>query len=159
MRACLVKPLLLCILVTAGCSTILPDRNTSIIKEYFEGWANKGSVDTLELLVSENVAVRHPQTVVEGRTNYRNNMTAFRTAFPDLRFEVHDILEQGGRAHARWTFTGTHKGAFMGKPASGKQVRVTGMSLFRIENGKIQEIWVNMDRLALMQQLGIIEVP
>jgi steroid delta-isomerase-like uncharacterized protein len=81
-------------------------------------------------------------------------MADFHAAFPDLHFRVEDCVAQGDRVLARWRLTGTQRGDFQGHPASGKAATVAGMSLFRLEGGKIQEIWVNMDRLGMQQQLG-----
>jgi predicted ester cyclase len=56
----------------------------------------------------------------------------------------------------RWTATGTRQGEFMGMPPTGKPVRFSGIYIYRIAGGRIAEIWVSLDALGLMQQLGAI---
>lgn len=69
-----------------------------------------------------------------------------RTAFPDLRFTIHDEIAEADKVVIRWTVTGTQHGEFFGHLASGRRIDVSGINIFRIAGGKIQEIWVNMDR-------------
>ena len=80
----------------------------------------------------------------------------FRAAVPDLRCTIEDLLVVGDKVTARLTFTGTHTGPFMGKPATGHQVKFLAIDVLRIENGKIVEDWHLEDNLALMQQLGVV---
>jgi steroid delta-isomerase-like uncharacterized protein len=81
-------------------------------------------------------------------------MLAFHKAFPDARYTVEDRLAEGDRVAVRWTLRATQSGDYLGHPATGKSFAVTGTSTFRIAQGKIQEIVVNMDRLGMMEQLG-----
>lgn len=60
---------------------------------------------------------------------------------------------------SRWTATGTHRGDFMGHPASGRQFSISGISIYRLRDGKIAEGWVNDDSLGMLQQLGLLVVP
>ena len=80
-------------------------------------------------------------------------------AFPDGRTTTDDLVAEGDKVVERFTFVGTQKGDFMGIPASGKQVRVTGMSIFRIANGKIVEHWGENDAMGLLMQLGVLPAP
>ena len=59
----------------------------------------------------------------------------------------------------RWTLRGTHQGELGDIPATGKQVTQSGMSIFRLDNARIVEVWVLADNMSLMQQLGVIPVP
>jgi predicted ester cyclase len=59
----------------------------------------------------------------------------------------------------RFTFRGTHHGDFMGIPPTGRTVAVPGLIVYRIANGKIAEHWIQMDNMALMQQLGVMSQP
>jgi steroid delta-isomerase-like uncharacterized protein len=84
---------------------------------------------------------------------------ASRTAFPDLQLSVNDQVAEGDRVAARWTVTGTHKGEYYGIPATGKQVGHSGTAFYRLENGRIAEVWLLSDTMGLMQQLGVIPAP
>ncbi|HKY52786.1 MAG TPA: ester cyclase, partial [Anaerolineales bacterium] len=78
-------------------------------------------------------------------------------AFPDLRMDVEDVIESGDKAVARVRVTGTHKGEFMGIPATGKSTAVNLIDITRFgDDGLAHEHWGVVDQLALMQQLGVI---
>jgi len=77
-------------------------------------------------------------------------------AFPDLALTADDVIVEGDMAVKRWTVRGTHKGDWMGIPATGKEITITGNNIFRIANGKIVECWAQSDALGMMQQLGVI---
>jgi steroid delta-isomerase-like uncharacterized protein len=79
------------------------------------------------------------------------------SAFPDLRMSVEDVFSSGAKAVARVRFTGTHKGEFMGMPATGKKVDVSLIDMFLFgDDGLVREHWGVIDALAMMQQLGAI---
>ena len=81
------------------------------------------------------------------------------TAFPDLHFTIEDQIAEGDRVVTRFTARGTHQGAFIGIPPTGKQGVVTGTGIDRFANGKIVEAWFNSDDLGLLQQLGVVPSP
>jgi hypothetical protein len=78
-------------------------------------------------------------------------------AFPDMHMHVEDIVADGGKVVARVRYTGTHRGEFMGMPATGKGVDANLIDIFAIgDDGLVHEHWGVMDSLAMMQQLGAI---
>jgi steroid delta-isomerase-like uncharacterized protein len=77
-------------------------------------------------------------------------------AFPDTRMVIEDQVVKGDEVVTRWTATGTHKGELMGMPPSGKHVRVAGITIDRLEGGKIVEYWSSFDQLGMLRQLGAI---
>ena len=83
----------------------------------------------------------------------------FRTAFPDFRVTNDDIIAAADRAILRWSAHGTHQAELAGIPPTGKPVKVTGIDILRIANGKIVERWAEDNGLELMQQLGVIPSP
>ncbi|HII81470.1 MAG TPA: ester cyclase [Methanosarcina sp.] len=86
-------------------------------------------------------------------------ITSCRAAFEHLNVTIEDMVAEGDRVTARFTAHGIHKGDFMGLPATGKQITMTGIEIFRIKEGKIVELWGEANLLGLMQQLGIFPVP
>lgn len=144
-------------LLFSSCATHtggLARRNGKIVRRYFEEWANHGSTRAADELIATNLVLRHPHVTVNGLESYKQGMASFHAAFPDLHFTVEDEVTEGGKVLVRWTVSGMQRGEFQGRPASGKKINVAGMSLFRIQGGIIQEIWVNMDRLGFQEQLG-----
>jgi steroid delta-isomerase-like uncharacterized protein len=82
-----------------------------------------------------------------------------RAAFPDGRTTIDDIIAEGDKVVVRATMKGTHKGEFMGIPATGKQVTISGIDVTRFVNGKSTEHWGQWDTLGMMQQVGVVPPP
>jgi steroid delta-isomerase-like uncharacterized protein len=80
----------------------------------------------------------------------------FRQGFPDVVSTIEDIIAEGDKVVARWRSRATHRGEYMGTPASGKEVQFTGISIYRIEEGKIAQSWTVEDQLGLMAQIGAV---
>ena len=75
--------------------------------------------------------------------------------YPDLEYNIEELLAaEGDRIACRWNWTGTHRGEDLGMPPTGKRVTVRGISIFRLRDGKIAEVWVVRNDLPLLQQLG-----
>jgi predicted ester cyclase len=81
------------------------------------------------------------------------------TAFPDLHVTIHDQVAEGDRVVTHKSFHGTHQGPFMGVAPTGRQIEFAVIDILRLENDKVVEHWAVQDRLALMQQLGMLPVP
>jgi predicted ester cyclase len=94
-----------------------------------------------------------------GPEGFKQVMGMFFQAFPDVHETAEDIIAEGDRVAVRGYFTGTHNGEFMNIPATGKQIKVAYIAMYRLENGKVVENWVQMDLLGMMQQLGVIPTP
>ena len=77
-------------------------------------------------------------------------------AFPDFHLEVEDLFAEGGKVALRYRWSGTHKGALMGIPATGKQVMASGIVICRIAMGKIAELWDHVDTLGILRQIGVV---
>jgi steroid delta-isomerase-like uncharacterized protein len=89
---------------------------------------------------------------------YRAFMSALLAAFPDSNFVVDDVIAEGDKVAVRHRLLGTHQAAFQGVPATGRQIEIGGIVIFRIENGKVVEAWLNADIMGMMQQLGVVPV-
>ena len=83
----------------------------------------------------------------------------FVEAFPDLRLTVEDIFSVGEKVAARVAFHGTHRSEFQGIPPTSKEVAFSSIEVNRVVGGKVEEHWVELDLLGLMQQLGILPEP
>ena len=81
------------------------------------------------------------------------------SAFPDVHMTIDDLVGEGDKVAVRFTVTGTHKGRFMGMPASNKKLKMWSIQIDRIANGKFVEGWERTDTLGLMQQLGLTAKP
>ena len=86
--------------------------------------------------------LRNPPAVIGNLADYKKGMAGFHAAFPDLHFTVNDQVAEGDKVVIRWTLRGTQTSDYLGHPPFRKTMAVTGVSLFRIAGGKIQEIHV-----------------
>jgi predicted ester cyclase len=82
-----------------------------------------------------------------------------RTAFPELYFTIEDLVAEGDKVTARFTMSATHRDELWGIVPTGKQLTITVMEIYHILEGKIEEQWVILDALGMMQQLGAILEP
>jgi len=135
------------------------EENKAIVRRYRE-IHNSNDLAGLDQIVDANI-VSHSGVPgmppgLEGGKMVHN---MFLSAFPDSQVTTDDLIADGDEVVERFTFRGTNKGSFMGTPPTGKQVTATGMSVFRIANGKIVEHWGENDALGVMQQLGLVPVP
>jgi predicted ester cyclase len=92
-----------------------------------------------------------PEAGAEGQ---KQIAAAFRSAFPDLTWEIDFVLADGDLVAGRWTATGTHEASWAGVEPTGRSMRFSGINVFRFADGKVVEIWNHRDDLGLMQQLG-----
>ena len=83
----------------------------------------------------------------------RGFVEAILTAFPDIRYSIDDSLNEGGRVAVRWSAVATHTGDLLGMAPTGKSVSIIGMTIFRVENDQIVELWDVWDEAGLLRQL------
>jgi steroid delta-isomerase-like uncharacterized protein len=89
----------------------------------------------------------------------KQHIAFFEAAFPGYVLDLEDMVAEGDKVAVRTTFRGKHLGEFNGIPATGKEVSIPIMLIYRLEHGKIVEHWMNADSLGLLQQVGAIPVP
>lgn len=143
--------------MTAPAST---QQNKAIVSRYLDQAVSGGDPSAIERLVSREVVFTSPYTPepIRGIEGFKQMIAMLHTAFPDLRIRESGSLAEGDTVASRWTATGTHRGDFMGHAPSGRQFSITGMSVYRLRDGKIEEGWVNDDSLGMLQQLGLLPV-
>ena len=133
------------------------EANKAIARRVFEEVLNQGKLDLVdEIFATDYVAQFPPNPDILGPEGFKQVATMFRTAFPDIHYAIENQIAEGDMVATRWAVTGTHKGELMGIPPTGVQATSTGISIYRIANGLIEEDWTNVDFLGLMQQLGVI---
>ena len=125
-----------------------------LVDEAFQG----GRLEVVDELVDQNYEGHDPGSpeVIRGPEGVKQLIQGYRTAFPDLRITVEDQLAEGDKVATRWSARGTHQGELFGVPPTGKESRVSGITIDRISGGKIVESHDNWDTFGLLQQLGAI---
>jgi predicted ester cyclase len=139
------------------------EANKALVRRYRE-LHNTDQLDKLEEVLSADFRPHAtlPGIPWNGIESARQVHIMTKSVFPDVYVETNDLLAEGDLVVERWTQTMTHTGTpfFIGNiPASGKAVRTTGISIYRMANGKIVEHWADMDFLGVMVQVGAITTP
>jgi predicted ester cyclase len=131
----------------------------ALVRGFFEE-ASKGKAVTFaaidKLFVTEYVEHGGSGEAARGIKNYKQSMSEFYSAVPDVHVAINDMVVEGDKVAARFTLSGTHKGEFMGAPPTGKKVTIEEIGIIRIVGGKFVESWMRYDTLGLMQQLGLV---
>ncbi len=137
------------------------EQNKVLIVRFVEELFNRGNMGIVGEIFAPDF-IEHeqlPPGIPNGREGVKVLTTMLRSAFPDFKATIDDILAEGDKVVIRMTWSGTHKGEFMGVPATGKRVSFGVIDIIRITNGKLVEHWGQMDSMSLMQQLGAIPAP
>ena len=131
------------------------EENKAIIRRYFEELFNQGNLSVADEIIAEGYQSTLPG-VGPGPDGQKQFYQMYQAAFPNLHFTIEDMIAEGDKVVTRWTARATHQGEFQGIAPTGKQVTVSGISIDRIADGKMQETWTNYDQLGMLQQLGVI---
>lgn len=130
------------------------------IKMYTNVWddiINKRMLDKFnDSNFTKNVVMHASPTNVVGIDSARAYYANYLTGFSDVSFTIKDVFGMANKLVKHWNFKGTHTGIFFGIPATNKKVDIDGVTLVRMENGKIAEERDFLDNLEFMQQLGLI---
>ena len=135
--------------------------NTSyekIIQRYFDEVWNQGRLEVLDEIIAPDYINHSPglPDPLPGPVGLKPIVAAMREAFPDLHYEVHDLVVGEGKVAVRCTLTGTHQGDFFGIAPTGRPVRASQFQIEYIRDGQIVEHWRQTDDLGLRQQLGLL---
>jgi steroid delta-isomerase-like uncharacterized protein len=134
--------------------------NEQLFTRYFDECANGGNFDLLDEIFASDYQHHDPANPdprpVVGPQGVRDHLVSLKGGFPDLVFEVEDMISDGDQIIIRWTARGTNTGDYFGMPPTGKSIEITGMNTWRTRDGKAVEGWVNRDDMGLLQQLGVI---
>lgn len=136
----------------------MSEANKALVRRLHAEVFNKGDVSVVDELYAPDF-IAHGSALappVRGLESVKRSVAFFHAAFPDIHYTVEVILAEGDKVATRFTFRGTHQGEFLGVAPTGKQIQETGIDIFRIVDGKLQECWVNWDALSLLQQLGAL---
>jgi len=134
--------------------------NAAVIGRFIEEVINQGNLAAADEIVEENFVELDPLPGQrQGREGLKEVIAMMRTAFPDIHWVADETIAAGEKVVTRFTWTGTHRGPFLGIPATGKHITVKGVVIDRISNGRMADSRILMDSLGMMQQLGVIPTP
>jgi steroid delta-isomerase-like uncharacterized protein len=138
------------------------DDPKQLINRFVEDLWNERRLDTADAIFA-NHCITHQlrsgvpvEAVPRGPQAIKEHVAGWIASFPDLRFSVEQMLCEGDRVMTQLLMEGTHQGAWMGIPASGKKVQIRMFTVHRVSHGKIVEDWVLVESLGVFQQLGVV---
>lgn len=130
---------------------------SDLIRRLYETWSQEDLTNLDSLIAEKYTIFSDPGDPWEGQTldrdTYRKRLLHAREAFPDLVFEITQIIHENDRVAVIWKASGTHSGDMRGLPATGKRLSFSGQTFYLIENGKAAGHWQVIDRLGFIQQL------
>jgi predicted ester cyclase len=125
---------------------VFVEENKAVVRrEQQELWNHTGDLHAADELFAADQAEAAKQEAAD-----------FRGGFPDVISTIEDIIAEGDKVVARWRSRATHQGNYMGIPPTGNRVEFTGISVYRIEGGKIAQSWTVEDQFGLMAQIGAV---
>jgi steroid delta-isomerase-like uncharacterized protein len=131
--------------------------NKKVIQAFMDDVLNEGRLERANDLVKEDFVELDPLPGQEqGREGLKAVVHALRVAFPDMHWVQKEMVAEDQKVVTRFVWTGTHRGVFLGIPATGKSVEVKGVVIDLLEDGRMSESRILMDTMGLMQQLGVI---
>jgi steroid delta-isomerase-like uncharacterized protein len=130
----------------------MSEENKALVRGSWE----MDSPDDLDEFYPPDVVWHMPEQDLRGIEEAKQFVSSFMEAFPDISFNVEDLIAEGDKVVSRYTGRGTHQGETEDfGPPTGKQLEVEGITIHRIEDGKIAEEWNQYDNLSILQQLGL----
>ncbi len=133
------------------------EENKAIVRRHMDEVWSKGNLHVIDEIFATDFFSHGRQE--RGVAGLKQTIAAQRTAFPDLQITVEDMIAEGDKVVSRRTMRGTPTGEFHGIAPTDKQTASSSIAIFRIDDGKIKEIWQVNDRLGLLQQIGAIPEP
>jgi predicted ester cyclase len=132
------------------------EENKALVRRLFLECFSGGHLHVIDEIVSPAFEFFYPNTPpgIEGLKVIvrKNNDT-----FTGWSFEVHQLLAEDDRVVAQWSATGIHANSFLGERPTEKKVKLKGISIYQIKDGKIYKDWVEPDNLGFLTQLGVLE--
>lgn len=132
------------------------EENKALVRRYYQEVLTGRDRDLLARLLDSSFVSHVSGGPAAGAGAYTAAVDATHAAFPDLVVTVHDQVAEEDKVVTRWSATGTHAGDFVGVPATGRRVTVTGIHIHRVRRGRLIEHWEELDLLGVLRQLGML---
>jgi len=138
-----------------GGETETEAQNKALAQRWNDEIWTKADMATVDELLAEDFTFNYPFPGIEPtREGYKQTVMYFHNVFSDMLLTIEDMIAEGDKVVVRWKGISIHTAEYMGIPPTDKRVSMTGISIIRIEEGKIVEEWTEMDSLGIIMQLG-----
>lgn len=135
---------------------MLKDTSARIVDRYCDEILSTGDFSNADEILTPDFVI-HGLRTLRGRERFLEvQSTVIREAFPNLRVDIQDVFGDEHRFAVRATMRGTHEGTYLGIEPTGNRLEVESMMMCRLEDGRIAEVWPQMDSLTWFQQLGAV---
>lgn len=121
-----------------------------LYKEVLVHW-NMALVD--ELVSPRFISHDWPEGTPIGPQPFKDFYSEIRSALPDARYKMDDLIAEDEKVAVRWRLVGTHEGYYRGIAPTGKQLVLKGVAIYRLEDGKVMERWVVTDFHKLLKDI------
>jgi len=133
-------------------------QNRDLLVRFIDEVWNAGNIEAADRYIAPEYTIHHdPGDPWDGKSldfaGYKERVRLSRAPFPDQCFSVHDLLADLDRVVMTWHWLATHKGDFPGFPATGKQIRMSGATVYYLKDGLFTGHWQIADRLGVYMQL------
>jgi steroid delta-isomerase-like uncharacterized protein len=146
--------------IAKGIVSMTPDENKRFIRCFVEETINRKDLHAIDGFVAKDFIEHVPfHGQGPGRDGLRDAIGTLLSAFPDMQWIMDEQVGEGEKVVSRFSWTGTHRGEFLGIPPTGKSVKVWGIVMDLVRDGVLSESRIIMDTLGLLQQLGTIPAP
>ncbi len=136
------------------------EEDKAFLARSFDALFNEKRVDEADEFYATDYVDHSPLPgQAPGLEGAKQKWRMYMAGIPDLHATVEDIVAEGDRVAVRWTAEGTHRGELLGIPPTGRPARISGISIYRLAEGRIAEQFERWDKLDLMQQLGVLPTP
>jgi predicted ester cyclase len=135
------------------------EENKAVVRRFIEQGFARGDLAVVDELMSPDVREHQEGVMPPNREGVKTLIGMLHGAFPDFSCTIEDIIADGDKVWVRMKGAGTHRGAFMGRPPSGRSFTETTFDECRVQGGQIVEHWGVPDMFSIMRQLGFIPQP
>jgi ketosteroid isomerase-like protein len=136
------------------------EENKALVRRFYEE-IDKGNIEILDELMAEDYMDHSPPPfpgLAPGREGVKQAFRIFQLATPGYH-KIEEQIAEGDKVMTRLTSYGKHEGDLPGAPRTGNEMKMTSITIHRIENGKLVEKWSEKDMISLLTQLGIMQPP
>jgi steroid delta-isomerase-like uncharacterized protein len=131
----------------------IQEESKATVCRIYDEILNTGRLELLGEIISDDFINAQG---MKGPDGFAQIITSLRHAFPDIKWEIEDLIAEGDKVVVRWTWTGTNSGSFRGFPVSNKKVTDHAIAIYQFKDNKVVQAWLQTDRLGFLVQIGVI---